>query len=304
MSIMATLRRILNDTPGTATNIDYNFAVVEDYINSSVVTTDGQNAMSGTLVLSGPPTDPLHAASKGYVDSLWFTGMSVDYGGDTAPQGWVLENGALYSSTDPVYRPLFNVIGYRFGTDGQGNFRVPPAGRFVISRDTAVPAFDTVGKTGGQRDSELLSHNHTVTVGDDSPDHAHPMDFMSGASDRGLGHQHTGNTAGAGQHGHGQGQNPVPFVYVAGVGSGGLYTAGSSGDGRPSNPFTWDGNHGHAFTTDVGNTPDHLHAVKGGTAGANVRHSHAVTVNANGGGATLADKNLPPYVVMNRIMKL
>src|SRR6187402_1968093 len=110
MSIIATLRRILNDTPGTATNIDYNFQVLEDYINTEVVTTDGLNAMTGPLVV-GPPVADTHAATKSYVDGLWFTGMMLEFAGDTLSaaeaEEWALCNGSLQSTTDPKFALLF-----------------------------------------------------------------------------------------------------------------------------------------------------------------------------------------------------
>lgn len=42
-------------------------------------------------------------------------GLVAPYVGATAPSGWLLCNGSSYDSTNPVYIPLFNVIGNNYG---------------------------------------------------------------------------------------------------------------------------------------------------------------------------------------------
>jgi len=300
MSIISTLRRILNDTPGTATNIDYNFQVLEDYVNASVVHVDGANAMTGNLTLFGPPTAAMHAVSKSYVEDLIPAGVSWEYGGDVAPAGWVLEDGTTRSSTDPLYQRLFGVIGYKFGDAGGGNFRLPPPGRFTIGRDAAVPAFATVGNTGGLRDAELLAHVHQVPV------HGH----TSSASTNFETQDHVHGLGSAG----GTMSNAAPHTHNFGDGSQIWYSPGS---GQGFSPVSGAGVFHAALATFAGSGAAagvHTHTLTGQTDARSAAHNHAVSISVNdkaafdtvsvGAGTTLVDKNLPPYVVMNRIMKL
>src|SRR5215510_7409983 len=45
-------------------------------------------------------------------------GSILDFGGDVAPNGYVLCNGASYDKTQPAYTALFNAIGYKYGGSG------------------------------------------------------------------------------------------------------------------------------------------------------------------------------------------
>jgi len=87
-------------------------------------------------------------------------GIGMEWYTNTAPTGWVLQDGAEYDSTDFAYAPLFAVIGTTFNTGGEGpnGFRVPRrTERMPIGRNVARTEIDTVGKTGGSFD-----HDHTV----------------------------------------------------------------------------------------------------------------------------------------------
>jgi len=301
MTIMSALRRILNDTPATATNIDYNFQVLQDYINAEVVTTDGSNSISGPLVVGDPVADN-HAATKGYVDGLWFPGLIMDYGGGTAPEGWVLCNGGTYSSTDPKYRDLFNVIHYDYGDAGGGNFKVPSfQGRVAMGHYPGGTWAQTLGSTGGQPDSELRDHNHFI------PEHGHGHSISASGSSNSVwtDHLHNFSTGDAGGHTHGWGAEA--FLYNSAQASGyGLTSDG--GGGIRTAVWSGDGNHSHTGTTGGvnNNYPDaanHSHIITVSIAGGVSNQARFLT-ETYGGGTTFTNKNLPPYTVCNKIIKL
>jgi hypothetical protein len=53
-------------------------------------------------------------------------GAILDYGGDTAPEGYLICDGAQYDNTQPDFNRLFAVIGFRYGSGSTDNhFRVP-----------------------------------------------------------------------------------------------------------------------------------------------------------------------------------
>ena len=310
MSIIATLRRILNDTPGTATNIDYNFQVLEDYINTEVVTTDGLNSMTGPLVV-GPPVADTHAATKSYVDGLWFTGMVIEFAGDTLSpaeaEEWALCNGSLQSTTDPKFALLFQRIQYRYGGSG-GSFNLPDfRGRVSVGRSDigADAIFATVGNKGGVRDNELLSHTHTVPI------HGHGMTGGIG-TDGGVDHLHGAYTLGAsggGAHGHTSNGGHSEVLFRDG--------AYNTGYAIPRIDGACYGAGGVAVTWGPLAFGGHGHAVDSGTVGPadrSLNHSHSNTfavsnatafnVTNAGAGTTLTDKNMPPWLCVNRIIKL
>ncbi len=95
------------------------------------------------------------------------TGMIVPFGGDSAPAGFLMCDGAAVSRA--TYAALFAVIGTNYGIgDGGTTFNVPGAeGRIPQGKDSGISDFDTLGKTGGEKDhqlteAELASHNHTA----------------------------------------------------------------------------------------------------------------------------------------------
>ncbi|HWQ07801.1 MAG TPA: tail fiber protein, partial [Holophaga sp.] len=119
--------------------------------------------------------DEVVAAREGYVDlqaridaitltasTAVVTGAVQMYGGSTAPDGYLLCNGAAVSRT--TYSALYSVIGTTFGTgDGSTTFNLPKiTGRFPLG----VSSTYMLGKTGGEE-------THTLTV-DEMPAHTHP----------------------------------------------------------------------------------------------------------------------------------
>jgi microcystin-dependent protein len=90
--------------------------------------------------------------------------------GGVIPSGWLLCNGADYDPNDPLYTPLYNVIGYIWGSVG-GRFKVPN-----FSRRFPVGALGgyAVGELGGE-ESHVLSwdempvHTHEFAQTDNSP---------------------------------------------------------------------------------------------------------------------------------------
>ena len=112
------------------------------------------------------------------------------YAGASAPTGWLLCNGTSY--TTAAYPELYSVLGYTYGGSG-ANFNVPDlrgrvpmgagTGAGLNASGTGAPTGTaqtarTRGQWGGEEThllstSEMPSHSHGGTTGNDSPDHAH-----------------------------------------------------------------------------------------------------------------------------------
>lgn len=128
-----------------------------------VQTTSSQTTVSQTSagVTSAPP------------------GGIMDYGGLTAPSGWLLCDGSAVSRT--TYSALFAAIGVLYGTgDGSTTFNIPDCqGRATVGLAGASGHTDV--KTVGNNDGTALAsrrpkHKHTVvqpTINISDPSHAH-----------------------------------------------------------------------------------------------------------------------------------
>lgn len=89
-------------------------------------------------------------------------GIIVDFAGATAPDGWLLCNGASYLRSD--YPDLFTAIGTIYGSADGTHFNVPDCrGRVPVG----------YAASGGHTDVSTLGNNDGVTVANRRPKHRH-----------------------------------------------------------------------------------------------------------------------------------
>lgn len=90
-------------------------------------------------------------------------GMIFPFGATTAPDGYLLCDGASYATID--YPELFAQIGYYFGGSGS-NFNVPNLlNRTVVGSGDAYAIADTGGQSTVTLDvTEIPSHNHAASA--------------------------------------------------------------------------------------------------------------------------------------------
>lgn len=111
--------------------------------------------------------DENHNDVKSVLEFLLPTGASLNFYGESAPAGFLLEDGKKYSTTE--YNRLFKVIGYKYGGAGS-EFAVPDSrGRVIVGSGSgpgltvrtlaAKEGAETVALTIGQ----LAAHTHTQT---------------------------------------------------------------------------------------------------------------------------------------------
>ena len=105
------------------------------------------------------------AATTGFIPP----GIIADYGGTTAPTGWLLCNGAAYARTG-TYAALFAIIGTTYGAgDGSTTFNVPDARGRVLAGKAAAGTFGALGAVPGVEAAfitvnELPWHHHSVSA--------------------------------------------------------------------------------------------------------------------------------------------
>ena len=252
-------------------------------------------------------------------DSIIPIGTMWQFGGAVLPPNWLWCDGATYVGT--AKPALFAAIARTHTAAGvaAGSFQVPDMRTKVAAGAHPSDAAFLLGKFAGQRDSELFSHLHVVPIhghtatgtgssGTVSADHTHLANFMSQPMDRSIDHLHHM------QHTHPpSGGNTNSGWMYRGPGQGGWDPGGTNANG-------WGGYYSNGagtyyadrdYTGAADRSLDHLHHVYGNTGGISTNHTHSVSVGvtvnnaaafntvATGGGTTLTDKNLSPYVAVN-----
>lgn len=254
----------------TATNIEAaplaeNFAAIAAHSNTELVNRGGTVAMTAELQLA----DGNNAASKVYADNAvkvaMPTGATLPYAGQVVPAGFLYCDGTAVSRS--TYAALFAVIGVLYGVGNSSTtFNLPNlTGRFPVGYHGGLTAFNAVGKVGGNKDAVVVSHAHGLAL----------------------------NATGlAGDHFHtitaGRGIYDMQEIARAGgfptTGAAGFLFGNTEGVGRLQiDSVKWQNG-----TANILATGSHA-------------HSNSGSVTATGGAAT--DANLPPYLVMNFIIK-
>lgn len=98
-------------------------------------------------------------------DSEMPAGSITAYGGSSAPSGWLLCDGAIYSTS--VYPELASILGDTFGGDGITDFAVPDLrGRVPLGAGSGpgLTARLLAAQGGQEKITNVPEHNHTLRV--------------------------------------------------------------------------------------------------------------------------------------------
>lgn len=208
------------------------------------------------------------------------SGMIAPYAGTSAPNGWLLCNGAAISRT--TYADLFNVVGTTYGVgDNSTTFNLPDLSGRVPVGLSGDAEFVSLGTTGGSKtvtltsaQSGIAAHSHTGSVANNA----------TGITFHDPGHGHSISDPG---HTHGY----TVLTYQ------GADTASGSTRGRYGAPT---GVQTNASGTNI--------SVLGNGTGAYIsdpQHAHNVTINSvAASNAAQAHTNLQPYIALNYIIKI
>ena len=326
MATAAVTYTFANGTNADGTQVNSNFTSVVNFLNTETIQRDASIAF--TAIPSLPAVDPTtdnQVVSKAYVDNYTPAGVITQYGGTTAPTGWLLCQGQAISRVNALYTRLFTAIGTNYGIgNGSTTFNVPNLqGRIPVGKDATQTEFDALAETGGSKTSTLTTANlpsHQHCVGTITPntiaDHVHAVGTIAAANtDIGShnhtqnAHTHTASSATGGSHSHTSTTSDI--VRQFGGGDADL-TANSSYGPYNTSSITTDTHAGHTHTVTVDpQTPtniatalgSHLHAMSGSVATGG-GHTHTMTGSTALEGSGTAFSNLVPYIVVNYIIKL
>jgi len=130
MATAAVTYTFANGTNADGTQVNSNFTSVVNFLNTEVVQRDASVAF--TAIPSLPATDPTtanQAVRKSYVDNYTPAGVITQYGGSSAPTGWLLCQGQAISRTNSLYTRLFTAISTTYGA-GDGTTGSAPGEYF------------------------------------------------------------------------------------------------------------------------------------------------------------------------------
>lgn len=211
--------------PKVASAIDDIVAAIQTWANQ----VDGVNAAERltqiTTGIAGLPTVP--------------TGVILDFGGATAPTGYLMCDGSVASRT--TYVNLFNVIGTAYGVgDGSTTFTLPDYRQRYSMGKAASGTGSTLGSTFGTIDHTHTgpSHTHTITSGG-----SHSHTGHTGTPSSGVAIAHTTTPVNADTNGDGV------VTAISGFASGNVID-----DGVQTHPISSDGAHDHGGVTGSGGT--------------------------------------------------
>ena len=184
-TVTATTLAFMDATSSVQTQINSVTATANAALPEAGGTMTGDiNMGSNKITNMDDGTSPSDAATFGQITALLPSGVMVDFGGTSAPSGWLLCDGSVVSQT--TYATLFAAISTNWNTGGEGagNFRLPDFRRRVAvgSGGTGSGTLgNAVGNTGGEEKhtmttGEIATHSHSVT----DPGHNHTYSMSNG----------------------------------------------------------------------------------------------------------------------------
>jgi len=275
------------------TKVDGKLWVCDGAEWSEIATALGPQGLPGPEGPQGDPGDAGPAGPpgpEGPVGGAMPTGSVIPYAGHTAPSGFELCDGQYRDSADPLYQPLYAVIGTTYGAGSGTLFRFPNLrGRTIVAVDPNDPMFTTPGRADGYRESIVVDHEHgsgtmkgashrhpiNGTTMDDSPNHTHTMNHTHVGTGRNTNLGYLERVSGASGW-------AVDFVPNSGgqAGSSWAWTTPATGQSSAANTGGRNTVHRHALPSETGDTEAQMSGVTARTgqdgAGRNIQPSFAM----------------------------
>jgi len=243
--------------------------------------------------------DSDHNDKQSVLEFLLPTGASLDFRGESAPAGFLLEDGKEYDTTE--YNRLFKVIGYKYGGEGT-KFKVPDSRGRVNIGAGAGPGLTvrTLAATGGTETvaisaAQLAAHTHGQTsVGGSASVSGSVSGSMGGSAEDHYHHQPENGGSGVGGYVCWKTVDTASKQFLAGTST--PYRGTDELIGTPQTaltlPFTG--------TTDRGALGVGVSGTLSGSMSGSIS-TNTGTTNSTGSGE--AHANVQPFLVATKIIK-
>mgnify|MGYP000350743285 CR=1 FL=1 len=236
------------------------------------------SVLSGTV--SSPSSVVSVAATSDYGSLA--AGTSIEGYWTSAPEGFLIENGASISRTQ--YPDLFAAIGYSYGGSGD-NFNLPDSrGRASVNLNLSDPEFDVIGERTGSKTETITSTQ--------MPSHTHVQNAHNHTQDA---HTHTVNDPG-----HNHTQNAHSHTYCASVNCDFIGMQGGGQGGWSQQQASINNIFQLIFTSTTATNNASLTGVSINSVAAVNQTTAATNQNTGGGGS---HNNIQPSIVKNYAIK-
>ena len=249
---------------------------VDESVVGQSITIDSGNISTPTLNVTGDITvggvvDGVDISDlEDRVQLLEFgfpIGGIIQFGGETAPPGWLLCDGSSYSSS--LYPSLYSVIGVKYGGVAGTSFNVPDLRRRIPIGKSASAPTNILGATGGQFDHihELPDHTHDDSHTHLVPAHHHEHNISNGSN--------LAITVNSGTHSTSTSHTHTTFSTSLTEGSH-EHVLGSVGDTSAVSRQVFASSEQLAISGILSaRNPAHTHGLSGTTSANSVNHTHA-----------------------------
>lgn len=288
----------------------------------------------------GPTGEVTNAELAEFLDKADPVGVPKAWFMETPPSGYGILDGSVY---DPIACPkLYALWGTTFGGTAESPLLPDLRGRTMFGFSSGDSVFGALRALTGTKDSTLVAHTHDISHGHSAssgnqsanptadqgthahaiPNHVHSMAHTHSVPSLSI-PSLNGVTGTAGNHNH-----ATISSQVSTSGSNSLSSStGTAQKFNPDRPTGYAGDHTHTLTTNPSSTgtgttgnvstantgnptslPD-TETVSAGAITISGNHTHTITVNSLSGnsgstGVSGVDKNVPPNMTVNWIVRL
>tara|TARA_Y100000590_G_scaffold145471_2_gene167300 strand:+ start:2902 stop:4026 length:1125 start_codon:yes stop_codon:yes gene_type:complete len=190
---------------------------------TGAVTATGTLSDGVTATTQGAGDNSTKVATTAYVDAIeiFSSGMIMQFGGSTAPTGWLMCDGAAKdASSDSSLQPLFDVIGNAYGGSNNTDFKLPDLrGRMPVGAGTGTNlTARTLAAVGGAEEhslteAEMPPHTHeTSFLNTDAPSNG--QGYLCGSNNQTANYTYTSESTGGTNGTVEAHENMPPFVVL------------------------------------------------------------------------------------------
>jgi len=153
----------------------------QTFISGDTVLPATLNQLAQSTVALTAGTVAVADLATATVERLLPAGAVMPFAMNSAPAGWLSADGTAVSRS--TYAALFAAISTTYGVgDGSTTFALPDLRGYFVRGSGTNSDSTASGAFGTKQSDEIISHTHSGTTGNDTPDHTHSTTFLAATS--------------------------------------------------------------------------------------------------------------------------